>query len=120
MKKILIVLCVLLVAAVPPVSPDGKDWNHTGSHTYTKQLTIQGKILSGAKIDQYDNVVAQMADSISLSDAIQSLQVILIPKLTTTQINALAGVEEGTFVYDSSLHVLKFYNGTTWKTVTTD
>jgi hypothetical protein len=28
--------------------------------------------------------------------------------------------EEGTVYYDSASHTLKFYNGTAWKTVTTD
>ena len=119
MKKVLIVLFVLFISAVPPVNPDGKDWRHTGAHEYTQQLTVQGETLSGIKIAQYDAVVTQMADSIQLSEAIQALPYILAPTLTTSQINALTP-EEGTFVYDITLHVFKFYNGSTWKTVTTD
>ena len=34
--------------------------------------------------------------------------------LTTTQINALSGMEEGDVVYDSVLGTLKIYNGVSW------
>lgn len=37
--------------------------------------------------------------------------------LTTTAINALTAVE-GMTVYDKTLHVWKYYNGTAWKTIT--
>lgn len=39
--------------------------------------------------------------------------------MTTTAINALTAAE-GMTVYDSTLHVWKFYNGTAWKTITTN
>lgn len=39
--------------------------------------------------------------------------------LSTTTINALTAAE-GMTVYDNTLHVWKFYNGTVWKTITTN
>jgi hypothetical protein len=42
-----------------------------------------------------------------------------MPQLTTTQINALSPVE-GQTVYDITLHVMKFWNGSVWKTITTN
>jgi len=43
---------------------------------------------------------------------------VVLKSYTTTQINALAGMEAGTIVYDSTATALKFYNGTAWETVT--
>ena len=121
MKKLILILIIFIpIWAASQTTPDGKNWKHTGNNEFTKQLTIQTKTLTGAKITAYDSVVTQMADSVNLLDAIQALQFILAPKLTTAQINAISSPEEGAFVYDSSLHVFKFYNGTAWKTISND
>ena len=53
-----------------------------------------------------------------LLSAIASLQVLIIPKLTTEQITALTPTA-GSLVYDISLNVLKIGNGTVWKLIIT-
>lgn len=53
-----------------------------------------------------------------LKDAIPALQGIAIPRLTTTQIGGLTPVE-GLMVYDLTLHVMKYWNGTVWKVIVT-
>jgi len=55
-----------------------------------------------------------------LSIAIPSLQGIAIPKLTTVQITTITSPIEGLMVYDITLKVMKFWNGTTWKTIITN
>jgi hypothetical protein len=55
-----------------------------------------------------------------LSVAIPALPGIDIPKLTTIQINALVSPVEGKLVYDITLKVMKFWNGTVWKTIITN
>jgi hypothetical protein len=41
------------------------------------------------------------------------LQNARVQNLTTTQINAISPAVEGQIVYDTTLDVLKYYNGTT-------
>lgn len=41
----------------------------------------------------------------------------LPPRMTTTQINAIASPVEGLMAYDSTLQAMVFYNGTTWATI---
>jgi hypothetical protein len=43
---------------------------------------------------------------------------VVLKSYTTTEVNALTGMEEGTIVYDTTLNKLKFYNGSAWQTVT--
>jgi hypothetical protein len=52
---------------------------------------------------------------IELANEIPLLQGISIPKMTTTQITSLVNPDEGLQVYDITLHVMKFWNGTIWK-----
>lgn len=63
--------------------------------------------------------ITDKPSTVELQAAIASMNVILIPKLTTAQINALAPVA-GTLVYDTSLNVLKIANGSVWKTLITN
>lgn len=41
-----------------------------------------------------------------------------LPRMTTTQKNALGSLLEGAMVYDITLHKICVYNGTAWETVT--
>ena len=43
---------------------------------------------------------------------------VMLPKFTTTEINALASPQEGWEVFDTTIHKKKFYNGTAWETIT--
>ena len=51
-------------------------------------------------------------------NSVTLISLLNLPKLTTTQINALANMVEGSVVWDSTLHVPKCYNGSAWKTIT--
>jgi hypothetical protein len=62
-------------------------------------------------------------ETTALKDAILELQGIAIPKFTTGQIDSLfisVVPVEGLMVYDKTLHVMKFYNGTEWKIIITN
>jgi len=47
------------------------------------------------------------------------LQNARVQNLTTTQINAISAPVEGQIAYDTTLDVLKYYNGTSWSTLST-
>jgi hypothetical protein len=50
-------------------------------------------------------------------DITSTTQGVLFPRLTTTQINAITSPANGLTVYNTTLSVLCFYDGTTWKKV---
>ncbi|HLO45376.1 MAG TPA: hypothetical protein VK175_13655 [Leadbetterella sp.] len=45
-------------------------------------------------------------------------QGVVFPQLSTTQINALTGQAKGTMVFDNVLNQMKYWDGTTWQSVT--
>jgi hypothetical protein len=45
-------------------------------------------------------------------------QGVVFPQLSTTQINALTGQAKGTMVFDNILNQMKYWDGTTWQSVT--
>ena len=45
-------------------------------------------------------------------------QGVLLPRMTTTQINAISSPAEGLEVYNTTLHTKCFYNGSSWQKVT--
>lgn len=51
-------------------------------------------------------------------DVSSTTQGVLLPRMTTTQKNAIASPAEGLEVYDSTLKKKCFYNGTAWETIT--
>jgi hypothetical protein len=58
---------------------------------------------------------AQDASAILQADS--TTQGILPPRMTTTQVDAIASPAEGLQVYDSTTHSPKFYDGTNWQQV---
>jgi hypothetical protein len=50
-------------------------------------------------------------------DVQSSTQGVSIPRGTTAQKNAISNPVEPLFFYDTTLHALCFWNGSTWKTV---
>ena len=42
------------------------------------------------------------------------------PSLSTSAINSLSGVAEGQVVYDTTINVLKYYDGSSWKKVSAE
>jgi len=122
MKKLIIILFFLPVFAIAQsykpnsVNNDFINYNRLNA-TKTKVGT---QSLTQAKIINWDATVVEINDTVTLQSAISLLPFIIPPKLTTTEINALSSITEGTFVYDSVLHVFKYWNGTAWKTITTN
>jgi hypothetical protein len=51
-------------------------------------------------------------------DVASTTQGVLIPRMTTTQKNAISSPAEGLMVYDLTLHKLCVYTGSAWETVT--
>jgi len=54
----------------------------------------------------------------SLVDIASTTKGVLLPRLTTTQVNAIASPATGLTVYNTTENTLCFYNGTTWQKVT--
>jgi hypothetical protein len=45
-------------------------------------------------------------------------QGVMFPQMSTVQINALTGQAKGTMVFDNSLNLMKYWDGTAWQSVT--
>jgi hypothetical protein len=54
----------------------------------------------------------------SILDLTSTTQGLLLPRMTTTQINAIATPAAGLTVYNTTLALICFYNGTAWQKVT--
>ena len=54
----------------------------------------------------------------SLLDLTSTTKGLLLPRMTTTQINAIATPAAGLMVYNTTLALICFYNGTAWQRVT--
>jgi hypothetical protein len=54
----------------------------------------------------------------SILDLTSTTQGLLLPRMTTTQINAIASPAAGLTVYNTTLALICFYNGTAWQKVT--
>jgi hypothetical protein len=54
------------------------------------------------------------ANSKAIADLASTTKGVLLPRMTTTQQNAITSVPEGLFVYDNVLHRLSVNNGTAW------
>jgi len=83
-----------------------------------------------AKISTYTNGSPQLSDKVLGTNiagppndntenfTLQSILNLFIPKLTTTQINAIVSPAEGSVVYNTTLQVLCFRDSTGWRKVT--
>lgn len=56
-----------------------------------------------------------LADPTAMLDVVSTTKGVVFPRMTTTQKNAITPIE-GLIVYDLTLHLYQFYNGTTWVT----
>ena len=54
----------------------------------------------------------------ALLDLTSTTKGLLLPRMTTTQINAIATPAAGLTVYNTTLALICFYNGTAWQKVT--
>jgi hypothetical protein len=99
---------------------DSKNWKHTGSNQFTKTINVNGQNLTNTKVITWDATVTEISDSVNLVTAIEVLPFIIIPVQTTATIQTLTAIPEGLFVYDLTEHKLKYWNGSVWKTITTN
>lgn len=86
----------------------------------TNMLPAGDSFDSTAMNNRLEAVEEIVSDTITLQSAISSLTYVIFPSGTTTEINALTSMPEGTMIYDETLHVFKFWNGSVWKTITTN
>jgi hypothetical protein len=54
----------------------------------------------------------------ALLDLSSTTKGLLLPRMTTTEINAIASPAAGLTVYNTTLALICFYNGTAWQKVT--
>jgi len=59
--------------------------------------------------------ITSKPDTVALESVLPTLSSVVIPNYTTAQISALRSQKEGSMVYDRTLHVMKYWNGTVWK-----
>ena len=85
-------------------SADGIKFNGSGSEKM--RLTQAGNLGIGTTSP------AALLDISSTTDGV------LLPRMTTTQVNAISSPENGLTVYNTTLNTLCFYNGTSWQKVT--
>jgi len=65
--------------------------------------------------------IGTAAPSVSaLLDMTSTTKGVLLPRMTTTQRDAIASPAEGLEIYNLTTHTKDFFNGTVWKTVTTN
>ena len=68
-----------------------------------------GNVLIGTTVDAPSSLL-------TLSSTFKG---VLFPRLTTSQVGAISLPVEGLWLYDSTLHAYKYWNGTIWKIVAT-
>ena len=85
-----------------------------GFATFTKSdiLTVQGGATAAAGNVGIGTTTPVASAKLELSSTTMGF---LPPRMTTTQINAIASPAEGLVVYNTTLNVLCFYDGTGWK-----
>lgn len=64
--------------------------------------------------------INSFAQSPTPSASVITPYTVTVPKLTTTDINSLGVGIKGSLVFDHTLNVLKYSDGTNWKTISTD
>ena len=69
--------------------------------------------MNGGIIVQADGVNGNL-DGSAMLQADSTIKGFLPPRMTTTQKNAIATPATGLMVYDTTLNVITYYNGTTW------
>jgi hypothetical protein len=104
-------------------------WTWSGGIPATMNLTSSsGNGLSFGTNGQYDKVYINTAGSVGIGitsisssailDISSSNKGVLLPRLSTTEINAISSPSTGLVVYNTTLSTLCFYNGTAWQKVT--
>ena len=90
-----------------------------GAGNNTKQLNFNIGVATPMVIDTSGNVGigTQSPNSSALLDVSSTTKGVLLPRMTTTQINAISNPAEGLTVFNTLLNTLCFYNGVAWRKV---
>ena len=94
----------------------------TGSESVTWDNVLFRPLLFPpiAHTHDYTTDLTKLPVTIELQAAISQLRGIIPPRYTTAQINAFTlPIEEGLEIYDLTLHVKKYWNGTKWQIIIT-
>ena len=84
----------------------------TGSAQITGSLGVTGSL------DVTGNVGIGTTSPLAKLDITSTTDGVLLPRMTTTQVNAISSPENGLTVYNTTLNTLCFYNGSSWQKVT--
>jgi len=94
----------------------------TGSESVTWDNVLFRPLLFPpiAHTHDYNIDLTNKPTDVQLQEAINRLRGVILPRHTTAQINAFTlPIEEGLEIYDLTLHVKKYWNGTIWKMIIT-
>jgi hypothetical protein len=92
----------------------------TGTTAPAYKLDVNGtaRVTSNATFSASVGIGITSPAASAVLDITSTTQGVLFPRLTTAQINAIASPANGLTVYNTTLAVLCFYDGTGWKRVT--
>lgn len=103
-------------------------WDNSTNNMIVQQRYIGGYLGFGANSRTTDIVIDASTGNVGINnsspaasarlDISSTTKGFLMPRMTTTQKNAISSPAEGLWVYDLDLHAPCVYNGTAWKTVT--
>ena len=79
------------------------------------QLSTGGGI--AMYLESLGNVGIGTTTPTALLDISSTTNGVLLPRMTTTQVNAISSPATGLTVYNTTLNTLCFYNGTSWQKV---
>ena len=87
-------------------------------------IQVNNEAITSIMIDATGRVNLGVAGTISNSASLAASSTTtdkgwLFPRMTNAQMNAISSPAEGLQVYDTTNHVLCFYNGTVWKVIAT-
>ena len=85
----------------------------------TSTSTAGAGFVDMVRIDTDGNVGIGTTNPLAKLDITSTTDGVLLPRMTTTQVNAISSPENGLTVYNTTLNTLCFYNGSSWQKVTT-
>ena len=80
--------------------------------------TVGSSILMALSSDGKLGLGTTSPNASALLDVSSTTKGVLLPRMTTTQVNAISSPADGLTVYNTTLNTLCFYNGTSWQKVT--